>query len=111
MDCGNYREISLLSRRLNRILSSTLFSMLISHVNKITGQHQCGFRRNTLTTAKIFCIRRTPQKNWEYNGTVHQLFILRRPVTVMREVSYKVLNEVVMKLVKTNYNMLERHLQ
>jgi hypothetical protein len=44
--CNNYRGISLLSRSYN-ILSSILLSWLCPYVDKIIGDHQCGFRRNT----------------------------------------------------------------
>jgi hypothetical protein len=44
-------------------------------VNEIIGDHQCGFRRNRSTTDQIFYIWQILEKKWEYNGTVHQLFI------------------------------------
>jgi hypothetical protein len=37
--------------------------------------HQCGFWRNRATTDQIFCIRQILEKKWEYNETVHQLFV------------------------------------
>jgi hypothetical protein len=43
--------------------------------DEIIGDHQCGFRRNRSTTDQIFCIRQLLEKKWEYNETVHQLFI------------------------------------
>jgi hypothetical protein len=49
--------------------------MLTPYVDEIIGDHQCGFRRNRSTTDQIFCIRQILEKKWEYNGTVHQLFI------------------------------------
>jgi hypothetical protein len=69
-DCSNYRGISLLSTSY-KILSNILLSRLIPRADEITGDLQCGFRRND----QIFYIRQILQKKWEYNGTVHQLFM------------------------------------
>jgi hypothetical protein len=45
------------------------------------------------TTDQIFCIRQILEKRWEYNGTVHQLFIDFRKAydLVRREVLYNIL--------------------
>jgi hypothetical protein len=49
---------------------------LVCDVNEIIEDHQCGFRRNRSTTDQIFCIRKIlEKKKWEYNETVHQLFV------------------------------------
>jgi hypothetical protein len=71
---NKYRGISLLSTAYNT-LSNILLARLPPYVNEITGNHQCGFRRNRSTTDQIFYIWQIPGKNWEYNGTVHQLFM------------------------------------
>jgi hypothetical protein len=55
-DCSNYRRISLLSTTY-KILSYILLSSLTPHAEKITGYHQCGFRRNRSVTDHISCIR------------------------------------------------------
>jgi hypothetical protein len=47
----------------------------IVKTDEIIGYHQCGFRCNRSTTDQIFCIRQILEKKWEYNETVHQLFI------------------------------------
>ena len=73
-DCSNYRGISLLAPT-SKILSNILLSRLTPYAEEITGDHQCGFRRNRSTTDHIFCIRQILEKRWEYNETVHQLFI------------------------------------
>jgi hypothetical protein len=73
-DCNNYRATSLLST-LYKILSNILLSRLSPYVDEIIGDHQCGFRRNRSTTDQIFGIRQILEKKWEYNETVHQLFI------------------------------------
>jgi hypothetical protein len=44
-DCNNYRGISLLSTSYN-ILLNILSSRLVPYIDEITGDHQCGFRRN-----------------------------------------------------------------
>jgi hypothetical protein len=73
-DCNNYRGISLLSTAY-KLLSNILLARLTLYVNEIIGDHQCGFRRNRSTMDQIFYILQIPEKKWEYNGTVHQLFI------------------------------------
>jgi hypothetical protein len=73
-DCSNYRGISLLSTSY-KILSNILLSRLTPNVDEIFGDHQCGFRRNRSTTDPVFCICQILEKKWEYNGTVHKLFI------------------------------------
>jgi hypothetical protein len=74
-DCNNYRGISLLSTAY-KILSNILLARLTPYVNEIIGEdHQCGFRRSSSTMEQIFYIRQILEKKWEYNGTVHQLFI------------------------------------
>jgi hypothetical protein len=48
---------------------------ILWNIYEIIGDQQCGFRRNRPTMDHIFCIRQIMQKEWEYNMTVHQLFI------------------------------------
>jgi hypothetical protein len=60
-DCSNYRGISILSTAY-KILSNILLARLTPHVNEITGDHQCGFRRNRSTADQIFCIRQILEK-------------------------------------------------
>jgi hypothetical protein len=78
-----------------KILSNILLSRLTPYVDKIIGDHQCGFQRNRSTTDQIFCIRQILEKKWEYNGTVHQLFIDFRKAydSVRRDVLHNVLIE------------------
>jgi hypothetical protein len=73
-DCNNYLGISLLSTAY-KILSNILLTRLTLYVNGVTGDHQCGFCCNRSTTDQIFYIQQILEKKWEYNGTVHQLFI------------------------------------
>jgi hypothetical protein len=37
--------------------------------------HHFGFLNNRSTSDQMFCIYEIQEKMWEYNGTVHQLFI------------------------------------
>jgi len=45
-----------------KTLSKIHFSQSTPHINKITVDHRCGFRRNTSTTDQTFCIRRMLEK-------------------------------------------------
>jgi hypothetical protein len=93
-DCSNYRAISLLSISY-KILSNILLSRLIPYADEIIGDHQCGFRCNRSTTDQIFYIRQLLEKKWEYNGTVHQLFIDFKKAydLVRRDALYNILIE------------------
>jgi retron-type reverse transcriptase len=81
---------------LYKILSNFLLSTLIPYADEIIGDHQCGFRRNRSTTDQIFYIRRILEKKWEYNGTVHQLFIDFKKAydSFRREALYNILIEL-----------------
>jgi hypothetical protein len=93
-DCNNYRGMSLLSTAY-KILSNILLARLTPYVNEIIWDHQCGFRCNRSTTDQIFYIRQILDKKWEYNGTVHQLFIDFKKAydSIKREVLYNILLE------------------
>jgi hypothetical protein len=71
---SNYRGISLLSTS-HKILFNTLLSRLSSYIEKIVGDHHCGFRHNRSNIDQIFCIRQILEKTWEYSETLHQLFV------------------------------------
>jgi len=60
-ECNNYRGISLLPNTYT-VLSNILLSRLIPYTEEIIGDHQCGFRRNRLTTDHIFRIRQILEK-------------------------------------------------
>jgi hypothetical protein len=57
--------------------------------------YQCGFQRKRSITDQIFCTCQKMETKWEYNETVHQLFIDFKKVydSVMREVLYNILIE------------------
>jgi sorting nexin-29 len=94
IECSNYRGISLLPTSY-KTFSKILLSKLIPYVDEIIVDHQCGFRRNRSTTDQIFYIRQVLEKKWEYNDTVHQLFIDFKKAydSVRREVLYNILIE------------------
>jgi hypothetical protein len=75
-DCNNYRGILVLWTSY-KMLSNILLSRLSPCVDEIIDDHQCGFWRNWTTTEKMFSFIRLCRKKWEYNETVHQLFIHR----------------------------------
>ena len=93
-ECRKYTGISLLPNTY-KILSNILLSRLTPYAEEITGDHQCGFRRNRSTTDHTFCICQTLEKKWEYNEAVHQLFIDFKKAydSVRREVLYNILIE------------------
>jgi hypothetical protein len=51
------------------------FLKVTPYVGEIVRDHQCRYRRNRPITAQIFSIDQILEKKWEYNGTVHKLFI------------------------------------
>jgi hypothetical protein len=57
------------------VTSQCIDQIRYTYIDEITGNHQCGFQRNRSTTDQLFCIRQILEKKWEYNETVHQLFI------------------------------------
>ena len=93
-NCSNYRGISLLLTSY-KILSNIILERLTPYVDEIIGDHQCDFRRNRSTIDQIFCIRQILEKKWEYDGTVHHLFIDFKNAydPVKREVLYNILTE------------------
>jgi sorting nexin-29 len=72
--------------------TTILLSRLIPYAHEIIWDHQCGFRHNRSTTDQIFYIRQILEKKWNYNGTVHQLFIDFKKAydSVRREALYNV---------------------
>jgi hypothetical protein len=65
------------------------------YTDEITWDHQCGFQCNISMTDQIFYTHQVLEKKWEYNGTVHQLFIDFKKAynSVRREVLYNILTE------------------
>jgi hypothetical protein len=52
---NNYRGILQLSASY-KILWNILLSRISPYIDKIIGDHQCGFRCNRSTTGRIFCV-------------------------------------------------------
>ena len=104
-DLNNYRGISLLPTTY-KILSNILLSRLIPYAKEITGDHQCGFRRNRSNIVHIFCIRKILEKKLEYHEEVLLLFIDFKKAydSVRKEVLCKILIEfdISRKLVKVS---------
>jgi hypothetical protein len=73
-ECNNYQDISLLSTAY-KTLSHILLTRLTPYVNAVIGEHQCGFHDNRSIMDQIFYIWQILQNKWDYNRTVHQLFI------------------------------------
>jgi hypothetical protein len=93
------------------MLSNILLSRLSTYVDESIGDHQCGLRHNRTTTDQISCIRQILEKKWEYNETVHQLFIDFKKAydSVRREVLYDILREIgvpikLVTLIRTSLN-------
>jgi hypothetical protein len=63
-DCNNYRGISLFLTAY-KILSNILLARLAPYVSEVTGDHQCGFRRNRSAKDQILYIRQILEKKWE----------------------------------------------
>jgi hypothetical protein len=77
-----------------KILSNIILSRLSAYADEIIGDHPCGFRSNR-STDHIFYTRQILEKKWEYNGTVHRIFIDFKKAydSVRREVLHSVLIE------------------
>jgi hypothetical protein len=77
-------------------LSNILLSRLIPYIDEITGITNADFDViHRATTDQIFFFRQILEKKWEYNGTVHQLFIDFNKAydSVRREALYNILIE------------------
>jgi hypothetical protein len=74
------------------VLSIILLWKLSPHVNEINLYYQCGVRHNRSSTEQIICIRKILEIKWEYNETVHQLFIdfKKAYYSVRRELLYNI---------------------
>jgi sorting nexin-29 len=87
-----------------KIISNIHLPQLSPYIDEITLDHHCGFRHNRSTNGQIFCIHQILEKRWEYNETVHQLFIGFKKTydSLRKEVLYNNLIEtgVSMKLVR-----------
>jgi len=73
-ECNNYKGITLLNNTC-KIFSSILNERLKIVTEKITGEYQCGLRRNKSTIDQIFVLRQMIEKHNEHGLHLHTLFI------------------------------------
>jgi hypothetical protein len=67
--------IEALLRVIYKVLSKILAKRLNPYTEEILGDYQRGFRRDRSTTDQIFVLKNILEKCYEYNITLHQLFI------------------------------------
>lgn len=91
-DCCNYQGIPLLTTTY-KILFNILLSWLTPYVDETIGNHQCDFNINRSITDHIIRIHQIPDKKWDYNEAVHQLFVdfKKSSHSIKREVVYNIL--------------------
>jgi hypothetical protein len=70
LECKNYRGILLL-----HVAYKTFTNILAQRIKVYTEEIQCGFRQGQSTTDHVFTIRQILEKLYEYNITLHQLYI------------------------------------
>jgi sorting nexin-29 len=82
LECNNYRGITLLSNAY-KIFSSILNERPKIATVKITGEYQCGFRRNKSTIDQLFIFRQMTEKHNEHSLDLHMFsLILNNPLIV-----------------------------
>jgi hypothetical protein len=73
-------------------------------MNEIILDHRCVFQCNRPSTEQVFSIHQIPDKKWEYNEKIQQIFIDFKKAydSVRREVLYIILiwSGIPMKLVR-----------
>jgi sorting nexin-29 len=94
-DCNNYRGISLLNI-VYKIFSKVLARKLEPFAKEVTGEYQCGFRRNRSIVDHTFKLRMILEKCYEFNMNVHELYIDFKQTynSVNRKKLYDVLREM-----------------
>lgn len=93
--CSNYRGISLLNTGY-KIFSKILNEKLKPYAEALTGEYQCGFRNERATTDQMFTLRLIMEKCYEYNQTIHQLYVDFRAAydSVLREELFAIMSEL-----------------
>ena len=74
LECANYRGITLLNTTY-KVFSAILYNRMLSHVKKLLGNYQCGFRAGKSTTDQIHALRQVFEKTREYSISTYHLFI------------------------------------
>lgn len=94
MECENYRGICLLNTSY-KILAEILYGRLVVYAEEIIGDYQCGFRRGRSTTDQIFTLRQIMEKAWEFNISIHQLFVDFKQAydSLERQPLFEIMNE------------------
>jgi hypothetical protein len=72
--CNNCRGISLLCVPY-KLFSSILRDRLEPLAERITGEYQAGFRKDTSTIDQILTVKQTLEKCWKRNIDLFQIFI------------------------------------
>ena len=85
--CNNYRGTSLLPTTY-KMISNILLSRLIPYAKEISGDHQCGFRRNRSTIDHIFCIHEILRKKGNTMKTLISSLTSRKLMIQLGERSY-----------------------
>lgn len=94
LDCENFRGICLLNVAY-KILAVIIFDRLEVYSENIIGDYQGGFRKGRSTTDQLFLIRQILEKAWEYNISIHQLFVDFKQAydSICREVLFDIMEE------------------
>jgi hypothetical protein len=58
-----------------KVVAKIIATRLTPYTEELLGDYQCGFRKSISTTDHIFALRNIMEKCYEYNITLHQLFI------------------------------------
>jgi sorting nexin-29 len=58
-----------------KIFTNILAQRIKVYTDEILGEYQCAFRQGRSTTDHIFTIRQILEKSYEYNISLHQLYI------------------------------------
>jgi hypothetical protein len=111
LDCKNYRPITLLSVAY-KIFAITLNQRLTNIVEPTLGECQSGFRPNRSTINKIFVLRQTTEKCYEYNIDIHYShafdFIIRESIQTalyLNKLPPKLINLIQLTLQNTTTNV------
>ena len=72
--CENYRGIAM-GNAAYKIVASIILGKIKPYIEKITGDYQNGFRDGRSVIDNIFALKIINEKMWEYNQSVHYLFI------------------------------------
>ena len=101
--CENYRGICLLNSAY-KIFAKILYDRLYGYTEEIIGEYQGGFRQGRSTIDQIFTIRQIMEKSWEFNITIHQLFVDFKQAydSLDRNVFFSIMEEfcIPMKLIR-----------